>query len=120
MSGPARGPEVRFTQAAEALPGGRRTLTMYDPCGRPVGSLVFRLCHPCRSGYIDSVSVATHWQGRGLGRHALHAALAPAEGYTWTTSRQSAEGRRFFAAMEDETETAFPPGGTRCPHMADR
>ncbi|CAM5721512.1 N-acetyltransferase OS=Streptomyces alboniger OX=132473 GN=CP975_03055 PE=4 SV=1 [Streptomyces alboniger] len=91
---------------------------MLDACGRTVGSLVFRVCHPCGSAYIESVAVATHWQGQGLGRHALHAALATATGHAWATSRQSSDGRRFFAAMADETETAFPPGGARCPHMA--
>ncbi|WP_309031995.1 GNAT family N-acetyltransferase [Streptomyces alfalfae] len=120
MSGPARAPDVRFAHDAEAQPAGRQTLTMLDACGRCVGSLVFRVCHPCGCGYIDSVAVATHWQGQGLGRHALHTALATAEGHTWSTSRQSAEGRRFFAAMADETETAFPPGGAPCPHMTGR
>ncbi|MEV0124326.1 GNAT family N-acetyltransferase [Streptomyces sp. NPDC050703] len=117
MSGPARPPDVRFALAAEALPAGRQTLVMLDACGRCVGSLVFRVCHPCGYGYIDSVAVATHWQGQGLGRHALHTALDAAVGHTWATSRQSAEGRRFFAAMADETETAFTPGGALCPHM---
>ncbi|MFC9496912.1 GNAT family N-acetyltransferase [Streptomyces sp. NPDC056982] len=118
MSRPARPPAVHFERVAEALPAGRQALTMLDLCDRPVGGLEFQVCHPCRRGYIVNIAVASHWQGQGLARHAVHTVLAPCPGYAWSTSRQSAEGRRFFAAMADETEVAFPSGGVRCPHMA--
>ncbi|WP_425584745.1 hypothetical protein [Streptomyces vastus] len=66
---------------------------------------------------MDSIAVAAHWQGRGLGREAVHTALAPCRDYEWSTSRQSSQGRMFFSAMEEETDVAFPPRGVRCPHM---
>ncbi|MFF1379380.1 GNAT family N-acetyltransferase [Streptomyces sp. NPDC058308] len=118
MSSPARPPAVHFEHAVETAPAGRRALTMLDRSDRPVGCLEYQVCHPCRRGYIGNIAVATHWQGQGLGRHALHTAMAAGVGYTWSTSRQTAEGKRFFAAMEDELEIAFPACGVRCPHMA--
>ncbi|MEU7576652.1 GNAT family N-acetyltransferase [Streptomyces sp. NPDC041068] len=117
MTPPARPPAVHFERAAETLPAGRQALTMLDPCDRPVGCLEYQVCHLCRRGYIGNIAVATHWQGQGLGRHAVHTVLAPCTGYTWSTSRQSSEGRLFFAAMVEETEIDFPPSGDRCPHM---
>ncbi|MEU8959911.1 GNAT family N-acetyltransferase [Streptomyces sp. NPDC048518] len=118
MSRPARPPAVHFERVIETPPAGRQALTMLDHGDRPVGCLEYQVCHPCRRGYIGNIAVAAHWQGLGLGRHALHTALAPCPGYTWSTSRQSAEGKRFFTAMADELEIAFPPDGVRCPHMA--
>ncbi|MEU6826713.1 GNAT family N-acetyltransferase [Streptomyces atriruber] len=120
MTPPARPPAVHYESVVETLPAGRRAVTVLDPDHREVGSLEYQVCHPCRRGYIGSIAVAAHWQGQGLGRHAVHTALAACVGYTWSTSRQSSAGRRFFAAMADETGTAFPPGGTRCPHMDPR
>ncbi|MET7386090.1 hypothetical protein ACFYPT_14090 [Streptomyces sp. NPDC005529] len=38
-------------------------------------------------------------------------------GYAWTTSRQTSEGRRFFAAMREETGLAFATGTAGCTHM---
>ncbi|MCX4672226.1 GNAT family N-acetyltransferase [Streptomyces sp. NBC_01381] len=118
VSRPAREVAARFERVAETLPAGRRAVTMVDIADRSVGRLDYQICHPCRLGYIGNIAVATHWQGQGLGRQALHTALAGCADYSWSTSRQSSEGRRFFAAIEDETETAFPPSGVRCPHMA--
>ncbi|MEV7197315.1 GNAT family N-acetyltransferase [Streptomyces sp. NPDC093510] len=120
MSRPARPPAVHFERVVETLPAGRQAVTMLDRDDRHVGGLEYQICHPCRLGYIGNIAVAAHWQGQGLGRHAVHIALAGGVGYSWSTSRQSTEGRRFFAAMEEETGTAFPPGGERCPHMDPR
>ncbi|MEV0320255.1 N-acetyltransferase [Streptomyces sp. NPDC050658] len=119
MSRPAREAAVRVEDAFAALPAGPRTVTMLDGCLRSVGRLDYQVCHPCRLGYIGNIAVAAHWQGQGLARRALHIALTGRTGYSWSTSRQSSDGRRFFAAMTDETELAFPPTGVRCPHMAD-
>lgn len=118
MSLPARPPAVHYEHVSETLPAGRQAVTIWDPGHRQVGCLDYQVCHTCRIGHIGNIAVAGHWQGQGLGRHALHTALATCTGYTWSTSRQSSEGRRFFAAIEDETEIAFPPTGMRCPHMA--
>ncbi|MFH8612896.1 GNAT family N-acetyltransferase [Streptomyces sp. NPDC018029] len=120
MSRPARPPAIHFEHVVETLPAGRRAVTMLDPDDRHVGSLEYQICHPCRLGHIGNIAVAAHWQGQGLGRHAVHTALTAGPEYSWSTSRQSSEGRRFFAAMEDETGVAFPPKGERCPHMDPR
>ncbi|MEU5899705.1 MULTISPECIES: GNAT family N-acetyltransferase [Streptomyces] len=117
MNPPARPPAVHYESVVETLPAGRRAVVVRDRDDREVGTLEFQVCHPCRLGYIGNVAVAAHWQGQGIGRHALHLAVTAGAGYTWSTSRQSSAGRRFFATMEDETGTAFPPDGTRCPHM---
>ncbi|MFJ2769226.1 GNAT family N-acetyltransferase [Streptomyces sp. NPDC087300] len=119
MSRPARPPAAHFEHVPGTLPASCRALMMLDPEERPIGCLQYRLCHPCGRGHIVSIAVAAHWQGQGLARHALHTVLAAGEGYAWSTSRQSPEGRRFFAAMEEETEIAFPAGGARCPHLAE-
>ncbi|MFI1680879.1 GNAT family N-acetyltransferase [Streptomyces sp. NPDC020607] len=120
MNPPARPPAVHYESVVETVPAGRRAVVVLDRDDRQVGSLEFQICHPCRLGHIGNLAVAAHWQGQGIGRHAVHLALAAGAGYTWSTSRQSSAGRRFFAAMEDETGTAFPSCGTRCPHMDPR
>ncbi|MFF3641715.1 GNAT family N-acetyltransferase [Streptomyces sp. NPDC002564] len=117
MTPPARPPAVHFERVVETLPAGRRAVVMLDDGDRQVGRLEYQVCHLCRLGHIGTVAVAAHWQGQGLARHAVHTALAPCLGYAWATSRQSADGRRFFAAMTDETGIAFRPDGPRCPHM---
>jgi hypothetical protein len=99
------------------VPAGSQAIRVLDGAGGQVGRLDYQVCHPCRLGYVDSIAVAARWQGRGLGREAVHTALAPCPDYTWSTSRQSSQGRTFFSAMEDETDVAFPPSAGRCPHM---
>ncbi|MFK4066789.1 GNAT family N-acetyltransferase [Streptomyces sp. NPDC029674] len=117
MSRPARPPAIHFEHVVETVPAGRRAVTMLDLDHRQVGILEYQLCHPCRLGHIANIAVAAHWQGQGLGRHAVHTALAAGADYTWSTSRQSSEGRRFFAVIEDETGVDFPSSGDRCAHM---
>lgn len=117
MTGPARPPEVRFERIAAPVPAGLESIVVRDGAGRAVGRLDFQVCHPCRRGHVAGIVVAVHWQGRGVGRRAVYTALAPCTGYTWSTSRQSADGRRFFAAMEEETGQGFPACAARCPHM---
>ncbi|WP_151484839.1 GNAT family protein [Streptomyces albicerus] len=99
------------------LPAGSQAIRVLDGAGRQIGRLDFQVCHPCRLGYIDSIAVVARWQGRGLGREAVHTALAPCTDYKWSTSRQSSQGRTFFSAMQEETDVAFPPSAGRCPHM---
>ncbi|MFI9027736.1 GNAT family N-acetyltransferase [Streptomyces sp. NPDC053560] len=115
---------VSYRQTGPAVPGGRREIGMWDAAGRAVGRLDYQLCHECRRGWIRNIAVAEHWRGHGLAREALHRALAPAAAYRWYTSRQTADGRRFFAAMAEETAVAFPAPflarGARCRHMTCR
>ncbi|WP_405956549.1 GNAT family N-acetyltransferase [Streptomyces phaeochromogenes] len=104
-------------RTAATVPAGGQAVRVLERAGGQVGRLDYQVCHPCQLGYIDSIAVAARWQGRGLGREAVHTALAPCPDYKWSTSRQSSQGRRFFSAMEEETDVAFPPSSVRCPHM---
>lgn len=117
MTGPARPPDVHLEHIAAPVPAGLRSVVARDGEGRAVGQLDYQICHPCRQGHVEGIAVSAPWQGRGVGRGTLHAALAPCTGYAWSTSRQSADGRRFFAAMEEETDQGFPGTSARCPHM---
>ncbi|GHC89816.1 GNAT family N-acetyltransferase [Streptomyces flavofungini] len=121
MSGPARLPTVHFARTAPGMKSGagRQTLTALDPHDRPVGRLDFQICHTCRRGFIRNIAVAVHWQDRGIAREALHHALAQElrAHYTWSTTRQTSDGRHFFTAMEEETDVAFPANATKCPHI---
>ncbi|MFD9864048.1 GNAT family N-acetyltransferase [Streptomyces alboflavus] len=122
VSGPAgTPPTVQFPRTAsppERGPG-RQTLTALDPQGHPIGQIDFQICHACRHGYIRSIAVALHWQGLGIAREALHHVLALDFGgaYTWSATRQTADGRHFFVALEEETKVVFPPHALQCPHM---
>ncbi|MEU7650244.1 MULTISPECIES: GNAT family N-acetyltransferase [Streptomyces] len=109
--------QVHFAYVLPVLPAGPQAVSVLDAGHHLVGCLEYQVCHVCRIGYVANIAVASHCQGQGLGRHALHTAMAPCGGYAWSTSRQSSEGRRFFAAMEEETEVAFPARGVRCSHM---
>lgn len=109
-----------FRAVAPAVPAGRREIGAWDTAGRPVGRLDYQLCHECRFGYIGNIAVADGWRGHGLAREMLHRALAHAPDHRWSTSRQTADGRRFFAAMTEETAVHFVQRGARCPHMTGR
>ncbi|WP_189177660.1 GNAT family N-acetyltransferase [Streptomyces lasiicapitis] len=121
MSGPARLPAIHFARTAPDMEcgAGRQTLTALDPHDRPVGRLDFQICHTCRRGFIRNIAVAAHWQDQGVAREALHHALAQelCPHYAWTKTRQTADGRRFFTAMQEETDVAFPANATKCPHI---
>ncbi|MFG2307580.1 GNAT family N-acetyltransferase [Streptomyces sp. NPDC048566] len=117
MTGPARPPDVRFEHVAAPVPEGLRTIVVRDGEGRVVGRLAYQVCRPCRLGYVECVAVSPCRQGRGIGRRALHTALSQGADHTWSTSRQSADGRRFFAAVAEETDRDFPATAARCPHM---
>ncbi|MEW2166448.1 GNAT family N-acetyltransferase [Streptomyces sp. NPDC007084] len=108
---------MRFERIAAPLPAGLESVVVRDDEGRAVGQLDYQVCHPCRRGHVAGIAVAAPWQGQGVGRRAVHTALAPCTGYTWSTSRQSADGRRFFAAMAEETDQNFQACAARCPHM---
>ncbi|MFD3373744.1 MULTISPECIES: N-acetyltransferase [unclassified Streptomyces] len=97
--------------------GGSQALHILDGGRRQIGLLDYQVCHPCRLGYIDCITVAGGWQGQGLAREAVHTALASCPGYIWSTSRQSSQGRAFFSALREESDIAFPAIAERCPHM---
>jgi hypothetical protein len=117
VTDPDRLHAVHFERLTAAMPAGHQTVVVRVGQAREIGRLDYRVCHPCQLGYIERIAVVGSWQRKGLGRDALHTALAPCPGYAWSTSRQSPEGRRFFAAMAEESDVAFPPRDARCSHM---
>ncbi|MDI3387842.1 N-acetyltransferase [Streptomyces sp. B-S-A8] len=109
---------VHFRLAlTDGAPAGPRVLTFLDADERTVGQLDHQTCAACAAVFVANIAVATHWQGRGVGREALTLVADRAPGYRWSTSRQSAEGRGFFAALAEETGIEFVERGSRCPHM---
>ncbi|MFD9864107.1 GNAT family N-acetyltransferase [Streptomyces alboflavus] len=121
MNSPARSAAVRFARSAssETSEAGRQTLTALDPDGRLIGQLDFQICHVCRRGLIHNVAVALHWRDQGVAREALHHVLdhQKSTDYAWSTTRQTSDGRRFFATMTGETDLSFPATSARCPHI---
>ncbi|MFC8132324.1 N-acetyltransferase [Streptomyces sp. NPDC057302] len=108
---------VTYRSAPAAVAAGRRVITLLDGKGRDIGHVDYQVCHACGAGHVNTITVAGPWQGMGLGREALHRATDPWSAYAWSTSRQSADGRKFFAAMADETGVDFVPGAAGCPHI---
>ncbi|MGW7070614.1 GNAT family N-acetyltransferase [Streptomyces sp. NPDC054855] len=102
------------------MAAGRQVITLLDAGGREIGHLVHQVCHLCAAARVETIAIAGPWQGLGLGREALHRATDPWPGYAWTTSRQSADGRKFFAALAEETGIDFVPGAAGCPHISAR
>ncbi|MDI3409361.1 GNAT family N-acetyltransferase [Streptomyces cavernicola] len=113
-------PKPPAAPAALTAPTDVRVLVAVGPDDQLVGHLDYRLCAVCRSGFISNIAVATHWQGRGVGREALSLLLACAPGYSWGTSRQSAQGRGFFGAMRAETGVDFTDRAEPCGHAVPR
>ncbi|MFG2653474.1 N-acetyltransferase [Streptomyces sp. NPDC048436] len=109
---------VTYRFAPAAVAAGHQVITVLDGKGRDIGHLDYQVCHPCGAAHINTIAIAGPWQGLGLGREALHRAADPWPTYAWTTSRQSSEGRKFFAAMAEETGVDFVPGAVGCSHIA--
>ncbi|MER6629704.1 N-acetyltransferase [Streptomyces sp. NPDC000987] len=91
-----------------------------DRCGAELGRLRFRACGACRAGRILDVRVVDDRRREGLGRELLLALLERCPDHRWTTTLQTEAGRRFFAAMTEETSVPFPRGGPLCAHLASR
>jgi GNAT superfamily N-acetyltransferase len=96
----------------------RQRLPLYYPAAREADYQIIRVCDrtgwdaavlswssctPCRRGHVFKISIAEHWQGKGLGRTLIRRAMRGAETYRWTTTSQSPEGRRFFAVLAQQT-----------------
>ncbi|NBE53272.1 GNAT family N-acetyltransferase [Streptomyces boluensis] len=112
---------VRFhLDAPRGEAAGPRVLVFLDADDRTVGQLDHQVCGVCSAAFVRNIAVASHWQGRGVGREALTLLLDLAPGHRWSTSRQSTEGRGFFAALAEETGVDFVERGGRCPHMSTR
>lgn len=92
-------------------------LRLFDARGGVVGLLRYRACADCRTGRILDVWIRDGWQGEGRGRELLQSVLGRHPGLRWSTTRQSAAGQGFFAAMAEESSLDFPSYGPLCPHL---
>ncbi|MFF1708735.1 hypothetical protein [Streptomyces sp. NPDC058268] len=108
---------VTYRCAPATVAAGCQVITLLDGDGRDIGHLDYQVCHVCRAAHVSTIAIAGPWQRMGLGREALHRATDPWPAYAWSTSRQSADGRKFFAAMAEETGMDFVPRAVRCPHI---
>ncbi|MEU6004053.1 MULTISPECIES: hypothetical protein [unclassified Streptomyces] len=108
---------VVYRSAPATVPAGHQVITLLDGRGHDIGHVDYQVCHSCAAARINTIAIAGPWQGIGLGREALHRAADPWSTYAWTTSRQSTDGRKFFAVMAEECGMDFVPGAVGCPHI---
>jgi GNAT superfamily N-acetyltransferase len=111
------GADVRFVYHPPTDPVGLRVIYMYAERGYDIGTLVWRVCSTCRCGSINKISISPEWHRRGLGRRLINRALRDGPGYTWVTSGQSPDARKFFPAITAETRVTFTERGPACPHV---
>jgi hypothetical protein len=93
------------------------TVTLY---GEKIGQLAYQVCGSCRRALICMQSVSSRYQGLGLGRRALVAALATAPEYEWTTTPQHETSVRYWRQMSRITGASLTDDVShagRCPHM---
>lgn len=112
-----RSERMRFVYYAEAWTAGFRELFMYDETGLDRGRLVWRVCDACQRAVICKISLDVDVHRQGYGRRLILRALRDGPDYSWTTSGQSPDGVRFFAAMSAETGAAFTGGARTCEHI---
>lgn len=110
--------EVRFLYWPPRHPTGHRNLRIFDRDGYDIGRLVWLVCDTCRVGSINKISIDPDEHRKGLGRRLIRRALADGPGYTWQTTGQSPEAKKFFPALEKELNVAFPEYGGVCKHLA--
>jgi GNAT superfamily N-acetyltransferase len=110
------GAPVRFVYHPPAEPVGLRVIFMHDQQGYDIGTLVWQVCSSCRWGSISKISIAHEWQRRGLGRRLISRALRDGPGYTWVTSSQSPDAKKFFPILTAETGVTFTQRGPACLH----
>ena len=88
--------------------------------GEDIGRLAYQVCGTCRKALICKESIGQKYQGLGVGRRALLAALATAPDYEWTTTPQSPVSARFWQRMSRATGASLTDDRAHagpCPHM---
>lgn len=108
---------MRFIHYPEAWLAGFRNLYTYDQIGLGCGRLVLRVYDACQRAAICKISLNPDDQRQGYGRRLVLRALCDGLSYLWTTSGQSADGARFFAAMSGEIGAASTSGARTCGHI---
>jgi len=111
------GEPVRFIYYPPGEPAGHRDLYMYDDETINIGRLIWQVCDYCRSGHINSISINTEFQRRGLGRRLILRALRDGPRYRWATSGQSPDAKRFFPCITAEVGVEFTERGGTCRHL---
>ncbi len=102
-----------------ATPDGIATVTV-TLHGEDIGKLSYQVCDTCRKALICKESINLEYQGLGLGRSVLLAALATAPDYEWTTTPQYDVSVRFWQRMSRATGASLtddPASAGPCPHM---
>lgn len=110
---------IRFIYHPPAYPADRQQIRLYERDGLDVGQFVWQVCDTCSHGIINKISLDEDWRRRGIGRRLITRALRETAGYTWTTTGQSEQARRFFPVMTTETGAAFTPSATTCSHIRE-
>lgn len=95
-------------------------LRVCDRTGWDAATLSWSTCGPCDQGRIWKISISDHWQRQGLGRRMILRAMRGADGYHWTTTHQSPDGKRFFSALSRETGASFITQKADCEHINAR
>ncbi|TMR92696.1 GNAT family N-acetyltransferase [Nonomuraea basaltis] len=108
---------LRFVYHPPADPADLREIYVYDSLDYDIARLVWQVCDQCRHGCVNKISIDEEWQRQGLGRRLIHRALRDGPDYTWATTGQSPEAKKFFPIMAAETGAAFIVHGPSCPHM---
>jgi GNAT superfamily N-acetyltransferase len=80
----------------------------------------YQLCHACRVGCVNKISITPEYQRKGLGRWAVRHALARGRGYAWVTTGKSPEGKAYFAEMARQSGAAFAQRVGSCAHTEVR
>lgn len=111
------GAPLRFVYHPPADPAELREIYVYDSHDYDIARLVWQICDQCQHGRINKISINEEWQRQGLGRRLIHRALRDGPGYTWATTGQSPEAKKFFPIMTAETGAAFTAHGPSCQHL---
>ncbi|MET9513134.1 GNAT family N-acetyltransferase [Streptomyces flavidovirens] len=96
---------------------GPEQLRVCERSGYDFARLTWQSCAECRRGHIMKIRVTDEWQRQGYGTRMVLRAMRGCESYTWTTTPQSEDARRFFPALSTVVGTGFPVNGA-CGHHA--
>jgi hypothetical protein len=110
---------ARFDVRPAATPDGIVMITVMVH-REDIGRLACQVCGTCRKALICKESTGQEYQGPGLGRRALLAALATAPDHARATTPQYDVSVRFWQRMSraaGASLTGDPAHGGPCPHM---
>ncbi|WP_344436775.1 hypothetical protein [Streptomyces luteosporeus] len=104
--------------APPVTPAGAQRLRVCRPeDGYDFARLEWRACAQCRLGLVSQIRVTAAYRGRRYATRMLLRAVHGCEEYTWSTTRQSAQGLRFFPVAGAAVGVEFSPRACQCDHM---